>query len=179
MSEIRTAILFNRKFLSSLLKIGYSSLCRPLCKPAESSPNIRNDEEPNVRQQKKLSQIPKQARIKLQSVLEIREIDTMKMLLSDEKLLIASLELLTMNKNLCEKNCIRTSTLIKYPFLLYDRNLNEKIEMLKQLPFALKHSIPLARLSFFAFSNITQNVQCVQRIQDLTKLFNVNQVPIS
>lgn len=174
MSEIKTAILFNRKFLSSLLKVGYGSLCRPLYKPVESSPNIKNDEEPNVRQQEKLSQIPKQARMKLQSVLGIREIDTMKMLLSDEKLLTTSLEKMNINKKLCEENRISTSTLMKYPFLLYDCNLNEKIETLKQLPFELECSIPLARLSLHAFNIITQNAQCVQRIHYISKLFNVN-----
>ncbi|ERL86976.1 transcription termination factor, mitochondrial [Dendroctonus ponderosae] len=116
----------------------------------------------------------KAVRSEMTTLLGIREIDALRLLTANKKLLSASDSLIEENISTCLRHGLTKDILLRHPFLLYETNLEEKLSSLKELPLDLSVTLSFARMGTKYLRNLQlMGKVLTDRIADIQRMFNV------
>ncbi|XP_050310035.1 transcription termination factor, mitochondrial isoform X2 [Anthonomus grandis grandis] len=116
------------------------------------------------------------ARDKLQNVLDISKHKALNVVESCKKLFDTPSSCISENYKICIKHKINKETVLKYPFLLCDSNLQKKLTVLQKIPIPLNSLIPLTQFTLIQlkfFMNFKET-DVVHKINYLCDTFNMN-----
>ncbi|KAL1491131.1 hypothetical protein ABEB36_011773 [Hypothenemus hampei] len=118
----------------------------------------------------------KELRKKLQASLDLKEIEALELLSHKHvKLNNTSTSLILKNKDICLANDLTKEKIMSHPFLLFERRLSEKIQLLRKLPIALNYTTPLVILAVEKLGIITAKPEeTVQKLRKFQNLFNIS-----